>query len=310
MSQDRTPRTLVVVNPASAAGATRRHWDRIARALRRTLGPFEHAFSDAPRHATALTRRALEAGFEMVVAVGGDGTLNEVACGFFRGRRPVAPRAVLGVIPHGTGRDFARALGVFTLEQACARLVGRGTRSMDVGHARFVAEDGRPAERVFLNVASFGCSGGVAHALGRGTKRVGGSLAFALATAWILAAYRDQAVIVTLDGGAPRELAITNCAVCNGRYFGGGMQVAPQAEVDDGLLDVTIWAGFGLLDFVRKRRTLYDGTHVREPGTRLFRARTVSASSPAEVLVELDGESVGRLPVSVEILPAALRLKG
>src|SRR5262252_8600412 len=106
MSQVRSPRTLVVVNPASAAGATRRHWDRIARALQRTLGPFEHAFTDAPRHATALTGGALQAGFEMVVAVGGDGTLNEVACGFFRGRRPVAPRAVLGVIPHGTGCDF------------------------------------------------------------------------------------------------------------------------------------------------------------------------------------------------------------
>jgi YegS/Rv2252/BmrU family lipid kinase len=310
MSQDRSPRTLVVVNPASAVGATRRRWDRIARALQRTLGPFEHSFTDAPCHATTLTRGALEAGFEMVVAVGGDGTLNEVVCGFFRGRRPVAPRAVLGFIPHGTGCDFARTLGASTVEEACLRLAGRRTRSIDVGHACFVAKNGRPTERVFLNVASFGCSGRVAHVVGRDTKRAGGALAFALATARVLVTYRDQAVTVTLDGQAPRELAITNGAVCNGRYFGGGMRVAPQAEVDDGLLDVTIWAGFGLLDFVWKRRTLYDGTHVREPGTRLFRAGTFSASSAAEVLVELDGEGVGRLPVRVQILPAALRLKG
>jgi YegS/Rv2252/BmrU family lipid kinase len=310
MSQDRSPRTLVVVNPASAAGATRRRWDRIARALQRTLGPFEHAFTDAPRHATTLTRGALEAGFEMVVAVGGDGTLNEVAGGFFRGRRPVAPRAALGVIPYGTGCDFARTLGASTLEEACARLAGRRTRSIDVGHACFVGDEGQPTERVFLNVASFGCSGRVAHVVGRETKRVGGALAFALAAVRVLATYRDQPVTVTLDGEAPRELAITNGAVCNGRYFGGGMQVAPQAEVDDRLLDVTIWSGFGLLDFVWKRRTLYDGTHVREPGTRRFRAGTVSASSAADVLFELDGEGVGRLPVSVQILPAALRLKG
>jgi YegS/Rv2252/BmrU family lipid kinase len=246
----------------------------------------------------------------MVVAVGGDGTLNEVTRGFFQGRRSVAPCAVLGVIPHGTGCDFARTLGASTLEQACARLAGHRTRSIDVGHAGFVAKDGRPTERVFLNVASFGCSGRVAHMVGQDAKRASGALAFALTTARVLVTYREQPVTVTLDGEAPRELAITNGAVCNGRYFGGGMQVAPQAEVDDGLLDVTIWAGFGLLDFVEKRRTLYNGTHVREPGTRLFRAGTVSATSAAEVLVELDGEGVGRLPLRVQILPAALRLKG
>lgn len=301
-------RALVIVNPASASGATRRRWDRIARAIDQALGPFEHVFTEAPHHATTLTRRALEAGVEMVVAVGGDGTVNEVARGFFDGRRPVAPHAALGVVPHGTGGDLARSLGAPGLEEACARLRGHSTLPIDVGHARFTDHDGRPAERVFLNVASFGCGGVVARALTRTSKRLG-SLSFALATVRALRGYRDQPVTITINGGPPEDLTITNCAVCNGRYFGGGMQVAPSARIDDGWLDVTTWAGFGLAGFVRHRRALYDGTHVRLPGTRLDRARTISASSPAEVLLELDGESVGRLPVSVELLPGQLRLK-
>jgi diacylglycerol kinase (ATP) len=308
MASNGSFRALVIVNPASAAGATRRRWHRIARAIRRALGPFEHVFSEAPHHATALARRALEAGVEMVVAVGGDGTVNEVARGFFDGGRPVAPHAALGVVPHGTGGDLARSLGTPGFEEACARLHGHSTLPIDVGLARFADHDGQPAEREFLNAASFGCSGVVARALA-GTPKQLGSLAFTLATVRALRGYRDQAVTITINGGPPEDLAITNCAVCNGRYFGGGMQVAPSARIDDGWLDVTTWAGFGLAGFVRHRRALYDGTHVHLPGTRLDRTRTITATSPAEVLLELDGESVGRLPVSINLLPGALRLK-
>jgi YegS/Rv2252/BmrU family lipid kinase len=306
----RSLRTFVVVNPASAAGSTRRHWDLIARTLGRSIGSFEHAFTDAPRRATALAREALAAGFELIIAVGGDGTANEVACGFFDGTRPTAPNAILGVIPRGTGCDLPRTLqSGETLDEACARMTGWDARAIDVGHVSFVGHDGLPAERVFLNVLSFGCGGAVVHALRAGTKRVGGKLAFMLETARVLYAYRDQAVTVVVDGGPPEHLAITNYAVCNARYFGGGMNVAPAAEVDDGVFDVTIWAGFGLRDFIFKRRSLYDGTHVDAPGTRLMRARRVDATSTAAVLLDVDGEAAGRLPIRVEILPGALRFK-
>lgn len=301
-------RTLVIVNPASAAGATQRRWVRIARAIQAALGPFEHAFTDGPHHATTLTRRALQAGAQMVVAVGGDGTVNEVVRGFFDGRRPAAPRAVLGVVPHATGGDLARSLGTPGFEEACARLGGHTTRSIDVGYARYVDHDGRPAEHVYLNVASFGCSGIVANALTGAPKRLG-SLTFALATVQALRGHRDPVVTIIFNGGSPQHLAITNCAVCNGRYFGGGMLVAPSARIDDGWLDITTWSGFGLADFVRHRRALYDGAHVNLPGTRLDRAQAITATASKPVLLELDGESVGRLPVSIDLLPAALRLK-
>ncbi len=262
-----------------------------------------------PGEATRLSRTALREGYEMVVAVGGDGTLNEVVCGFFDGEQRVAPQAVLGVIALGTGCDFARAIAQTDLESACARLAGRETRTIDVGLARFTGHDGAPAVRIFINVASFGCGGLVSHLVSSRLKAVSGQLAFTLATLCALAVYRDQHVRLEFDDMPPRTLAITNCAVGNGRYFGAGMQVAPAAEFDDGELDVTIWSGFGWWDFIRKRHSLYDGSHVREPGTQQLRTRRASATSAATVLLELDGESAGRLPAQLEVLAGALRLK-
>lgn len=304
-------RTFVVTNPASAGGSTRRRWDSIARNLGRSIGSFEHAFTSAARDATALARKALEGGFDLIVVVGGDGTVNEVACGFFDGRRSVAPGAALGIIPRGTGCDLSRTMkSGGTLAEACARIAASSVRLIDVGHVSFMGHDDSRAERVFLNVLSFGCGGAVVHALNTGTKRLGGRLAFALTTAKVLFRYRDQTVTVAADGGPPQRLSITNYAVCNGRYFGGGMLVAPTADVEDGLLDVTIWTGFGIRDFVLMRRSLYDGTHVRVPRTTVFRTRRIEATSEERVLLDVDGESAGRLPIRVEVLPRALRFKG
>ena len=150
----------------------------------------------------------------------------------------------------------------------------------------------------------------MAHALNGGAKRVGGRLAFVWTTAKVLLGYRDQHVTVSVDGGPAENLAITNYALCNARYFGGGMRVAPAAEVDDGLLDATIWSGFSLRDFVLQCRALYDGTHVHAPGTTVFRARRVEAMSADRVLLDVDGEAAGRLPIRVEVLHRALRFDG
>ena len=306
---DKAFRSYVIVNPASAAGATGRRWDRIAKLLRDSLGDFEYAATKKPGDATTLSRAALREGFEMVVCVGGDGTLNEVVGGFFDGSAALAPQAVLGVVALGTGCDFGRTIDQTDLESACARLAGRSTRSIDVGLARFTDHDGAPAARIFINVASFGCGGVVAHLVSPLLKALNGKLAFTLATLRALAVYRDQIVTLEFDAMPPRALAITNCAFGNGRYFGAGMQVAPAAQLDDGELDVTIWSGFGVMDFMRKRHTLYDGSHVREPGTQVLRTRRAIATSESTVLLELDGESAGRLPVQLEVLAGAVKLK-
>src|ERR1700722_20182569 len=155
-------RSFVIVNPTSAAGAAGRHCDRIAKLLRSSLGNFEHAATRKPGDATTLSRSALRQGFEMVVCVGGDGTLNEVVGGFFDGAAAVAPEAVLGVVALGTGCDFGRTLDQKDIEAPRARLAGGNTGSIDVGLARFMGHDGAPATRIFINVAAFGSGGLVA----------------------------------------------------------------------------------------------------------------------------------------------------
>jgi len=302
-------RSFVIVNPASAAGATGRRWDRIAKLLRASLGDFEHVMTRAPGEATSVSRAALRGGFEMIVSVGGDGTLNEVVGGFFLGSTPVSPEAVLGVVAVGTGSDFGRTFEQVDLESACSRLGGRETRSIDLGLARFTGHDGAATTRIFINVASFGVGGLVTRMLSPRLKAISGRLAFSVATLRALAAYRDRIVTLGFDEMPARSLAITNCAFGNGRFFGAGMQVAPAALLDDGELDVTIWSGFGLIDFIRKRNTLYDGSHLRLPGAQALRTRRATAASESTVLLEIDGESAGRLPLQLEVLPAALRLK-
>jgi diacylglycerol kinase family enzyme len=132
-----------------------------------------------------------------------------------------------------------------------------------------------------------------------------------IASAKALVGWSDQRVRWRADGGAWQEQAITALSVCNGRFFGGGMQVAPDARIDDGLFDVVVWSGLRIADFVTKRSMLYDGTHVKLPNTHVLRARAVEAEplDDAAVLLDVDGEQPGRLPARFSILPGALRVR-
>ena len=302
---------FAIVNPESGAGATGRRWPALRAQVEAAVGELRWAFSEAPGHATVLARDAVEAGHGRVIAVGGDGTLGEVVTGVFGSARPQAGlEPAVGLLPLGTGSDFARTLGIGSLPEALACLAAGKRRRIDLGRVAYIGHDGQPHERLFVNVFSFGCGGAVSEAISRSTKRLGGRLGFMLASARALVGYRDVRATLRVDDGPPESLAVTSYAVCNGRFFGGGMQVAPQAQPDDGRFDVTLWHGFGLADFVLRRRHIYDGTHVRLPGTRTGHARRVTAESAERVLIDVDGEPLGRLPVTVELLPAALDIIG
>jgi YegS/Rv2252/BmrU family lipid kinase len=303
------PRIVFIVNPASGGGATRRAWPRTEHTLHERLGAFEVATTARPGEATALTRRALASGADVVAAVGGDGTVGEVVNGFFTDGAAVRPGAALAVLPQGTGGDLRRTFGWSTSPaEAAARIAAGRRRVVDVGRVRYVTEDGSPAERLFLNVASFGVSGRVDRAVERASKRWGGRVSFALGSLRALVGWRDVPCRVRFDGGPPEELVLTCLSAANGRFFGGGMQVAPDAAPDDGAFDVVIWRGYGLFDFVVRARRLYDGSHVALAGTRVRRARRIEADCDRECLLDIDGEAPGRLPAVIDVVPAALPL--
>lgn len=301
-------RVVFVINPSSGNGATARAWRAIAARLRDRIGDFGELYTTRPLEATELTRHALQDGADVVVAVGGDGTTNEVVNGFFDDQgKPLHPGAALAVLPRGTGSDFLRTFGrEHGVEALAARLQRARFVPLDLGCVSYVDDEGVPRRRHFANVASLGASGLIDRYVNRTTKALGGRVSFALGSLRGLLAWDDMQVRLRLDDGPWQEMPITCLAVANGQYFGGGMWIAPKAATDDGLFDVTAWSGYGLSDFVWKSRRIYDGTHLELPGTRTWRARKVEVVAEGECLLDVDGEAPGRAPATFEICPGAI----
>ncbi|MFT3842649.1 MAG: diacylglycerol kinase family lipid kinase [Myxococcaceae bacterium] len=303
-------KTFLVVNPNSANGDTGKRWAELGAKVKQHLPDSEYAFTNAPMHAATLAREALGKGFKCVVAVGGDGTINEVTNGFFDNGKVIDPQAVLAVLPRGTGGDFRKTFGWdVDFTAALKRLTTEETRPFDVGKLEYVGLSGKNETRYFANICSFGVSGQVDHEVNRSSKMFGGKLSFMVGSVKALMKYSDRKVRFSLDGGPKEEALVTTLAVANGKYFGGGMKVAPDADVSDGTFNVTLWSGYGLKDFALKQGSIYSGEHVKWKGTRLMTCKAISAESDEEVLIDCDGEQPGRLPCTMTVLPAAIRLK-
>lgn len=247
-------------------------------------------------------------GRKLIIAVGGDGTINEAANGFLSGGEPVNPDARLGIIPIGTGGDFQRSVRVPSdIEEAVETIAGGFAHTIDVGAARLQGHDGHPVERCFVNLTSFGMGGEVCVRSRNILSPLGGKTAFLYATLAVFLTYRAKRVRLTLDGvPLPEELRITNVAIGNGRYHGGGMHPCPHALLDDGLLEVTTIDYLNMFELVRDLPVLYSDDVYRHPKVRHHRVRTVLAESEDVTRIELDGEAVGRLPMEVRVLPRRL----
>lgn len=305
------PRTVVVVNPQSQGGRLGKRWPEVAETLGRAF-PFDELITERPGDATRLTRDALRAGAERVVALGGDGTVNEVVNGFFDDDgAPIAPDASFALVPYGTGGDFRRTFHLPTDIAAAAAVIGRDARKrIDVGQLTYTRPDGEPARRMFANIASFGVSGVVDRLVNESGKRFG-RLSFLLATARATWSYTNQRVQLVFDGEDRVEATINTVAVANGRYFGGAMMVAPDAEVDDGLFDVVALGDLGFGDLLTSGRRIYKGTHLTLDKVSARRAKVVEAApvEPGAVVeLDVDGECPGRLPARFELRPAALSM--
>ena len=303
------PRTVVVVNPKSQGGKLGKRWTEIAETLGRAF-PFDEAITRGPGDATRLTREALRSGAERIVAIGGDGTVNETVNGFFDDDgKPIAPNASFALIPFGTGGDFRRTFHLPTEIADAAKIVAANhKKKIDVGRLTFRTTAGKTAHRMFANIASFGVSGVVDRLVNESGKKLG-RLSFLWATARATLSYKNQRVQLVFDGKDRVEATINTVAVANGRFFGGAMMVAPDAEVDDGVFDVVAVGDLGFGDLLMSGRRLYKGTHLSMDKVSARRAKVVEAEGvdPSAVIeLDVDGESPGRLPARFEIVPGAL----
>lgn len=307
-------KTAVVVNPRSAGGRTGERWSELRETLLHELGSFDDLQTSAPGEGTKLARQALDGGADLVIALGGDGTVNEVMNGFFDADgKNVRPSAAFSVISAGTGGDFVKSLQQpKSLARAAADVKAAKPRAVDVGRLTYTKFSGEKATRHFINIASFGLSGRVVKYVNESSKALGGKLSFALATLRAGMGYQNADVKLTLDDDAPRQGRIYTVAVANGRFFGGGMMVAPNAALDDGMFDVVMLGDFGMADLVLRGLDIYSGKHLTNPKVEVKRARRVVAeptNANTEVLIDLDGEGPGKLPATFEILEKALLLR-
>lgn len=295
-------RIVYLVNPASQNGATGRLWPDIAKHLPRAA---EVLRTTGPGEALTLARAATDGGADLVVSVGGDGTLNEVVSGLML--VPEKKRPALAMVPQGTGGDFRRTLGYPTHPAAIGALINRGrTRALDVGRLQYRPHGGGDAVRHFINICSFGLSGKVDEAVNGTSKALGGKASFLIGTIRAFLSYRPADVEVSLDDGPWEKRKITTLAVANGRAFGGGMFMAPTADPADGLFEVVSVAPGGIKD-VFAMSQLYKGDHIGEDNVRYESAKRVRAKSDTNVLLDVDGEQLGSLPIEIELLPGAIR---
>ncbi len=301
-----------VVNPHSAGGKTARRWPEIARALEQRVGAINARFTSEKGEATNLAREFLLEGCGLIIAAGGDGTVNEVANGFLENDRPVSPESCLGILPLGTGGDFRRTLDIGAgIEAAIETLASGAPVLIDVGKVSFVGHDGSPSRRYFTNVASFGMGGEVATRSQNAARRLGGRSSFLWATFRTTLGYRGKTIRLTLDGvPQPSEFFVTTVVLGNGEFQGGGMHPCPRAILNDGLLDITVIDYLNLFEIARDIHILYseDVYACHHPKVHQFRARRIAAEASEPTHLEVDGEPLGRLPLEATVLPACLRV--
>jgi diacylglycerol kinase (ATP) len=304
-----TGRAFVVLNPASAGGRTHRNWPAIRAALGAAGVTFDLHRTTGKGEATPAVRDALAGGYRSIVVVGGDGTLNEAINGFFDSSGdPVGGDASIALLPSGTGGDFRRVARIPAGLDAAARLIASGSnRLIDAGRVDFA--DGE--RRYFINIADCGMGGEVAARINRSTYKRGGLrgsamfLGTSLATLW---GYNSRVARVEVDG-VSIERDVRSVVIANGRYFGGGMRVAPDAELDDGRFDVVIIGETGRTRALTGIPSLYRGRHVRRREVEVHRARLVRVScEDPPMLFDVEGEQVGTTPATLTCLPGAIRL--
>ncbi len=291
MTTSGPPRALAIVNPVAGNGAGDRVAMRLAAECDRAGLSIEIVRTPGPGEAARLARQAADEGYPTVIAVGGDGTANEVANGL------IGTRTALGLFPVGSGNDFARALGYpRRRRQVVTFLAAARRRLIDVGEAN---------GRVFVNAAGVGIDGHVAERIVASERIVGATLGYFVGSLVSIVEYSPQPMRIRIDG-QPREGKHLVVVAANGTHFGNGMHVAPKAQTDDGLLDVVVAGDLGKWASLVALAKLYRGTHVDGRTILAFQARALDVELDRVLPMELDGEPSRADRLAVRVRPRAL----
>ena len=265
------------------------------------------ALTTRPLEATEIAQRAVKESRPVLVAVGGDGTLNEVVNGFFHNGAPVPTTTKLAMVPLGTGGDFRRTLRIPLDTKAAIQVITTGlVRRLDAGCVTYQNHEGSTAVRHFINIADAGIGGDVAHAVNTGPKLLGAA-SFWLTSFTTLLTYKNKPMTVNVDGNT-HDLVAQQVVIANCQYFGGGMRMAPAASPTDGVFDVILIGNAGKIESIRGMGAIRSGNHLdqRNSKIQLMYGKRISITSTEKVRIDLDGEQPGYLPALFEIQPGAI----
>jgi diacylglycerol kinase (ATP) len=308
---------LLIVNPQAGGGRAGRNFPLLRPVVERVLGAVDVATTRASGDAIAIARDAAKAGRELVISIGGDGTLHEVANGVLDAKEGGAEQTAVGFIAEGTGGDFRKSLDLPHRLDRYLEAIGSGReRRVDAARATFRNADGSEGRRWFVNILSAGLGGRVDRFVADSPRALSATAAYFWASVRALAVSEPARISCVIENGGERtetRLDVWTIAVCNGGTFGSGMRIAPMARVDDGKLEVVALSAPSKARLVLLSRKLYAGEHLALAGTfhqRGERVEITSAPGAREtVFLDIDGEPLGELPLRVEIVPGALRLR-
>lgn len=299
------PYARLIVNPVAGAGRTAKKWPQVMSLLQSAGLRFEHDLTEAPGHARELAKSAAKKGYELVVSVGGDGTINEVVNGLYDAGN--IADVMLGIIGTGTGSDYIRTIGIpRTYQEACLCFKSPRKIAVDVGVVEYFSVN-QMVKRLFVNFAGLGFDAEIVKATTQKYKTLNSTASYLTGLFTALLFYRNKQVTITLDGGLA-EKKVCAVLVNNGKYGGGGMFAAPDADLTDGLLDVLIIGDLSKPDLLWSLPRVYRGTHLTHPKVTMKRAREIEIQSAEVMFLQADGELLGGLPARFYILPAALNI--
>lgn len=297
-----------VVNPASANGTTKTVWREIGEYLKEKGVEYDFAFTAGPNHATKLTTDAIQKGYKWIVAVGGDGTVNEVVNGFsIEGKFSENPS--LGIISRGTGCDLIRTLGIPKEYQGAVEILkDKKTREIDLIKLEYLNHQGEKEGRYCVNISDVGLGGYVAQRVNHTSKSAGGLWSYLRGTLLSILKYKNRQGRVMVDGNEVYSGVFSLIAAANGKYFGGGMKLAPMAELDDGYISTIILGDMGKGELFLNLAKVYDGSHLTHPKVKYYKAKEVIIDSEQRLPLEVDGENPGFGPVKYSIAEKVIKV--
>ncbi len=297
---------LFILNPVAGKGRALQFWEKWGGGFLSAFPASQVWKTQEPGSAAAMTRKALAQGFSRILAVGGDGTFGGMVDGFLSSTSIMRMKTFLGCVPVGTGCDFARCLGIPSEPARLVEMIKRGRSTViDGGRAVVTGAEGESRERFFVTAASFGLGAEVLAEMDKESLK-GRRASYRSTALKCLRSARAREVAVEIDGRRIPEGRLHLGVVANSSMFGGGMKIAPPADMSDGKLDFVAVGDVGRVRLFLNFFRVYLGTHLKVKGVSHRKALRVDISSPTEMKVNIDGDLFGRLPAHFEIVPRRL----